>query len=75
MAEDAVSWVEGTGDTIPENAIRGGTSLEGEPLYIGRASHEGAQTIGKVHPSHACLYISYGGAEISYPEYQILVKN
>jgi hypothetical protein len=75
IAEDAVSWVDGTGDTIPENAIRGGTSADGEALYIGRATHEGSQTIGKVHPSHGCLYISYGGAEINYPEYQILVKN
>jgi len=75
MAEDAVSWVDAAGDTIPEKAIQGGVSVEGEALYIGRVTHEGALTIGKFHPSHSCLYISYGGAEISYPDFQILVKN
>jgi len=72
---DSVTWVATTGDTIPENAIPGGLSMEGETLYIGRAPHEGSLAIGKVHPSHAVLYISYGGAEIGYPEYEILVKN
>lgn len=75
IAEDAVSWVDATGDSIPENAIQGGVTEDGEALYIGRATHEGAVTVGKVHPSHASLYISYGGAEIGYPDYQILVKN
>lgn len=75
IAEDAVSWVDGSGDVIPENAIQGGLTADGEVLYVGRATHEGALTIGKFHPSHSTVYISYGGAEIGYPEFQVLVKN
>jgi len=75
MAEDAASWVDASGDTIPENAVQAGSSADGEALYVGRVTHEGALTVGKFHPSHACMYISYGGAEISYPDFQILVKN
>jgi len=70
-----VSWTATTGGTIPEKAIPGGISEDGEILHIGRASHEGTVTVGKVHPSHGVLYISYGGAEVSYPEYEILVLN
>lgn len=75
IPEDQVSWVATSGETIPANAIPGGISLEGETLYVGRAPHEGTISVGKVHPSHAVLYISYGGGEHSYSEYEILVKN
>jgi len=75
IPEDQVSWVATSGETVPSNAIPGGVAADGETLYVGRAPHEGTVTIGKVHPSHAVLYISYGGAEHSYSEYEILVKN
>lgn len=42
-------------------------------LYVGRAAHEGSLTIGKIHPSHQCIYIPYGGAEISLAAYEVLV--
>jgi len=72
---ESVSWVATTGANVPEKAIPGGISEDGEVLYIGRASHEGTVTVGKVQVSHSVLYISYGGAEVSYPEYEILVLN
>jgi hypothetical protein len=72
---DSVSWAAASGDAVPDNAIPGGVSLEGETLYIGRTTHEGAVTVGKVHPSHGVLYISYGGKEIGFPDYEILTKN
>jgi len=75
IPEDQVSWVATSGETIPPNSIIGGLSVEGETLYVGRAPHEGTLSIGKVHPSHGVLYISYGGGEHSYSEYEILVKN
>jgi co-chaperonin GroES (HSP10) len=72
---ESVSWVATTGANVPEKAIPGGISEDGEVLYVGRASHEGTVTVGKVQVSHGVLYISYGGAEVSYPEYEILVLN
>lgn len=75
VGADVVSWVSTSGGTIPDNAVPAGVSVEGETLYVGRVTHEGALTVGKVHPSHAVTYVSYGGVEVSYPEYEILVKN
>ncbi|KAL3220947.1 hypothetical protein MRX96_005380 [Rhipicephalus microplus] len=50
-----------------------GVCASGEPLYIGRAYHEGTLTIGKVQPSRRCLSIPYGGEEHCYSDYEVLV--
>ncbi len=75
VSPDSVSWVDASGDSVPSNAIEGGNSEDGETLYVGRVTHEGALTVGKFHPSHAKVYISYGGEEVGYEEFQVLVKN
>lgn len=67
------TWVPTSGGNIPSNAIPSGETEEGEPLFVGRVSHEGTITVGKVQPSHSVLYIPYGGAEVAFPEYEILV--
>lgn len=69
------SWVETSGCCIPDNAVPAGHTECGETLYIGRTQHECSLTIGKVHPSHGVLYIPFGGKEIAYREYEILVEN
>ena len=33
---------------------------------------EGASRVGKIHPSHHCLYISYNGREYVFPRYEVL---
>lgn len=67
-------WVATSGGNIPPNAIPGGESEDGEPLFVGRVNHEGTLTIGKVQPSHNVLYIPFGGAEVAFPDYEILVS-
>jgi Protein of unknown function (DUF3421) len=57
------------------NAYVGGHAADGELLYIGRAKHVDSVTPGKIHPSHGCLYIAYGGAEIKFCTYEILVRD
>jgi len=59
---------------IPHNAIPAGKTRNGEILYVGRVHHAGSVTIGKVHPSHRCIYIPFGGAEIRYDHGEILVQ-
>lgn len=59
---------------VPEGAVRGGTNVAGETLYIGRAHYEGSLTVGKVHPSHNCLYLPFGSAEHSVQQYEVLVE-
>lgn len=70
----AGKWITTSGDYIPPSAIQGGTSETGEPLYIGRATHNDTLTVGKVQKSHGLCYIPYGGSEISFTEYEILVE-
>lgn len=68
-------WVPVTDGNIPPNAVPGGETAEGEPLFIGRATHDGTVTVGKVQPSHGCCYIPYGGEELAYKEFEIYVSN
>ncbi|XP_061401589.1 uncharacterized protein LOC133337374 [Musca vetustissima] len=69
------SWVQCEYGQVPANAVVTGHSDDGEPLYIGRGPHCGSLSIGKVHSSHGCLYIPYGGQEISLDHYEILVRD
>ncbi|OXA50536.1 natterin-3 [Folsomia candida] len=71
----ALSWVESSHGVIPPNSVQGGQEADGEIIYIGRAIHNGTVTVGKVHASHGCCYVSYGGEELNFKEYEILVKN
>ncbi|KAI4471014.1 hypothetical protein MML48_1g15758 [Holotrichia oblita] len=66
-------WVDCSGGNIPPNSLSAGESEDGEPLYVGRVLHEGSMTVGKVQQSHGVCYIPYGGKELGFPEYQILV--
>ncbi|KAK9731957.1 Protein of unknown function (DUF3421) [Popillia japonica] len=66
-------WIDCSGGNIPPNALTAGQSEDGEPLYVGRVLHEGTMTVGKVQQSHGVCYIPYGGNELGFPDYQILV--
>ncbi|XP_076164565.1 uncharacterized protein LOC143145254 isoform X2 [Ptiloglossa arizonensis] len=67
-------WVPISGSNIPPNAIPGGETEDGEALYVGRVYHEDTLTIGKVQPSHGVCYIPFAGAEVAFPEYEIMVS-
>lgn len=68
------TWVRTSGGNVPPNALPAGETEEGEPLFVGRVSHEGTLTPGKVQASHGVLYIPYGGQEVAFPDYEILVQ-
>ncbi|XP_058065357.1 uncharacterized protein LOC131215006 [Anopheles bellator] len=70
-----VSWVRSGFGEVPRNAILGGRTWNGEPLYIGRANYRGSLAPGKIFQRHRTLYISYGGREISIRDYEVLVEN
>lgn len=53
--------------------LSAGESEDGEPLFVGRAQHEGTVTVGKVQPSHGVCYISYAGQELGFADYEVLV--
>jgi hypothetical protein len=68
------SWVDDMSGSVPPDAILGGQTVCGEPLYIGRVTHNNALTVGKIHPSHRCLYIPYADKEHAYSHYEVLVQ-
>lgn len=68
-------WKESRKDEIPEGALEAGYSETGERLYIGRIKHKGSMCLGKVQPSHKCLYIVFAGKEVAYKAYQIFIPN
>ena len=43
-----LTWVEASEGQVPNGALQGGISKEKEPLYIGRATVDGAISIGMV---------------------------
>lgn len=59
---------------VPNGAISAGCKDDGEALYIGRASIRGNITVGKVQPSHGCLYVPFDGDEHCIQRYEILVE-
>ncbi|GFY78725.1 DUF3421 domain-containing protein [Trichonephila inaurata madagascariensis] len=68
-----LEWRFASGSDLPPGAIQGGSTIDGEPLFIGRVNHEGAMCSGKVHPSHGVLYVPYGGAECPHDTFEVLV--
>ncbi|KAF5305512.1 hypothetical protein FQA39_LY01603 [Lamprigera yunnana] len=73
LCEQRFDWVPTSGGNIPMDAVEGGRTENGEPLYVGRVWHDGAHTVGKVHPSHGCCYIPYDSQEMCFCDYEILV--
>ena len=71
------TWLSGYSQgNVPENAVVGGCcTTTGEDIYIGRADHDKTLTPGKIHPSHNCLYIPFGGREYKLLHYEVLVRN
>ncbi|XP_036147284.1 uncharacterized protein LOC105833177 [Monomorium pharaonis] len=73
LCQGEFAWEFCSNGEVPEDAIIAGQTGDGEPLYVGRVLHSGSQTIGKIQPSHGCLYIPFDGEELSFKDYEVLV--
>ncbi|KAF5273565.1 hypothetical protein FQR65_LT04563 [Abscondita terminalis] len=73
LCEQRMIWVHSSNGHVPHGAVQAGRTRSGETLYLGRVHHANSVTVGKVHPSHGCLYIPFGGNEIRHTSYEILV--
>uniref|UniRef100_A0A1E1W0H1 Uncharacterized protein n=2 Tax=Pectinophora gossypiella TaxID=13191 RepID=A0A1E1W0H1_PECGO len=69
-----IRWLPASNGQVPVGAIPGGNTHSGETLYIGRVRYNRSTTPGKVHPSHGCLYISFGGIEVPHRSYEVLCR-
>ncbi|KAL7728461.1 hypothetical protein ACLKA6_005216 [Drosophila palustris] len=65
-------WLAAENGQVPLGAVKVGQNVDGEFLYAGRGYHAGSLTVGKVHPSHGCLYIPYGSDEVKLFAYEVL---
>lgn len=75
LCGEGLSWIPFTG-TVPVNAVPSGRNSKNRELFIGRATHERSLTIGRLDPSHGCLYIPYNGEEhIYYKNIEILISD
>lgn len=74
LCDGTGTFVPVSGGEVPPNAIPAGESEDGEPLFIGRVSHEGTNTVGKVQQSHGVCYIPFGGQELAFSEYEVYVS-
>ncbi|XP_001999760.2 uncharacterized protein LOC6573694 [Drosophila mojavensis] len=68
-------WLSGANGEVPIGAVEVGRTVDGETLYAGRGYHAGSLTVGKVHPSHGCLYIPFGSEEVKIFAYEVLSRN
>ncbi|XP_023032978.1 uncharacterized protein LOC26529673 [Drosophila willistoni] len=67
-------WVASGDGLVPDDAVYTGRTSSGELLYVGRAVYKNTMTVGKVHPSNGCLFLSFDGEEISVESYEVLVR-
>lgn len=68
-------WVRSGDGHIPPNAVVGGRQSNGETLYVGRAEIGGSLAIGKIHPSHRCIYVPFDGSEHNIHQYEVLISH
>ena len=66
-------WKSSSNGEIRPGAIKGGYTMNGELLYIGRVLHEGVLLCGKIQPSHEAIYVSYRDKQHKYSSYEILM--
>lgn len=74
LSGSGFTWVGSSNGHVPAGAVLAGNQATGEPLYVGRAHHDGSLTVGKIHPGHGCIYVPYGGQEHSILHYEVLVS-
>lgn len=67
-----VTWKDGMMGDVPDGAIVCGRTSKGEPMYVGRAMHEGIWVPGKMIKSHGGVLFPYGGKENGATSYQVL---
>jgi len=77
LCDGDLDWRETEKGDVDSQAVEGGKASGYEPLFIGKIVHEGKVVIGKIHRSHACLYIPWQAAEmkVSGKYFHLIDKN
>ena len=70
-----LSWKAAANGHVPKNAVKGGHTAEGQPLYIIRAKVEGSDTVGKINLENKFGHVPFGGQEHIVKHYEVLVQH
>jgi len=66
-----ISWVSGSGGSIPASAVLGGRDKDGGPIYVGRAKYGSDLLPAKVIPNHGTAYVAFAGGEHGVANYEV----
>lgn len=72
IGEKEFAWEPASDGRVAPGAVATGKDRN-DDLFIGRAPFQGSMTVGKIHPSHRCLYFPYNGKEERTTNYEVLV--
>ena len=61
------------GCTVTGSDISVGRTQEGVAINLPSGRVANIQLVGKIHPSHKCMYISWDGKEYTYSSYEVLM--
>lgn len=67
-------WVPASNGNVPPNATRVGWEANGEPLYSCRTQFFNDMQVGKVRPGLDGCHFGMNGAELTIPNYEVLVE-
>jgi len=67
-------WKQAADGHVPKNAVQGGETSSGQPLFVIRAKVEGSDAMGKVNPNNKFGRVPYGGQEHIVKNYEVLVQ-
>lgn len=66
LCDGKIKWVEAKDGEVKKQSVEGGTASGYETLYIGKAVYKDKIVVGKVHPSHDCLYFPWNEGEYRF---------
>ena len=69
------TWVNAQDGLFPEGAFEAAVQQDGEPLFVARATIEGAHVIGTLNPKLSFAQLPYGGNGQEMNRYEVLVFN
>ena len=67
-------WKQAADGHVPKNAVQGGETSSGQPLFVIKAKVEGSDAVGKVNPKNKFGHVPYGGKEHIVKNYEVLVQ-
>ena len=69
------SWRPAANGDVPDNAVKGGETADGQPLYVIRAKVGVHDAVGKLNPQNKFGHLPFGGKEHIVKHYEVLVQN